>query len=580
MAEDHTLNAVGEPQIKDRETLEAWLETQPREVAVVVAARAALRVLPAIAIDIRWSNSATRQTLATSLLLPVFQALAKSWTTATFGFHFWPAAVSDGFLHEADQAFQEADGIRAAANSVSIVEAAANAAEAVHEENDFTEVVDCAAHAVASAALAVASDGVISYQTYDDFFARSIWDSTGVDILFIKSTIHRYMNNPDEIANSYSLAISSLIRAPLWKHSEPDWLRQNWIQLRQRLEELNSNWQVWIDWFEKRLKGDARDYTIERLFVDVPYEMRGAKPAEINAEITRRIREIEPPTPSSTPGPGFAFTEDWHLDHPPELPNPDELENESIRKQHERLRQRSTMLNGLCGGIENQHPILTGTIADFADAIDRGFDALDIDEVWMTGVGLVEQAYAYRNLNNHGLTPALEPEPAGLLQECSTLYARFIVRFEEGQAILNESAIPAMSADALLDLAAHQRSFIHALRTKYGDLLTDRARRIAELADHQLLKAGMKVDGAVKVSYPVVRNVLVTVGAVIQRVAIPVAGGLVAGGAADGMVSAWLQAFQAESATILGFASNFPELREYFLWLYRRLEDLEKETAS
>jgi hypothetical protein len=40
--------AAGVPDFRDREAVGAWLRTQPREVAVVIAARAALRVAPSV----------------------------------------------------------------------------------------------------------------------------------------------------------------------------------------------------------------------------------------------------------------------------------------------------------------------------------------------------------------------------------------------------------------------------------------------------------------------------------------------------------------------------------------------------
>jgi hypothetical protein len=60
---------------KNRSQLEAWLGKQPPDVAIVLAARAALRVLPV-------AQTAKHEGFTGVLVLPVFRATVFSWVAA------------------------------------------------------------------------------------------------------------------------------------------------------------------------------------------------------------------------------------------------------------------------------------------------------------------------------------------------------------------------------------------------------------------------------------------------------------------------------------------------------------------
>ena len=66
---------------EDKEAVDGWLEAQSSDAAVVFAARAALRVLPALTFS-RWPRSAKRTT--NKIILRVFRAVDAAWAVAAY----------------------------------------------------------------------------------------------------------------------------------------------------------------------------------------------------------------------------------------------------------------------------------------------------------------------------------------------------------------------------------------------------------------------------------------------------------------------------------------------------------------
>jgi hypothetical protein len=43
----------------------------------------------------------------------------------------------------------------------------------------------------------------------------------------------------------------------LWSHGTPHWAADHWQILRAALLDAGEDWDVWTDWYEARLAGDA-----------------------------------------------------------------------------------------------------------------------------------------------------------------------------------------------------------------------------------------------------------------------------------------------------------------------------------
>jgi hypothetical protein len=258
-----------------REDIEHWLKGKPWDVAVVLAARAALRGVPMLVMALGPRGGGANK-VARNIVLPALRGTATPWTAARY-----PASTQD--IAARDEAAEAAEA------------AAAIAADAAADKVAYgstgrgnglgvlyaTEAALAASHAAgarhAEAASAEAADALDSAadaadQMHDD----------GIEIAFAAASA-------DAEAIEHGTSAASLASQPLWPNGEPEWSRGQWIHLRRALLNLHQDWEVWTDWWEARRDGRPSDEALEIPRVLVGDDIWRQGPAVANAEIKRLI---------------------------------------------------------------------------------------------------------------------------------------------------------------------------------------------------------------------------------------------------------------------------------------------------
>ncbi len=207
--------------ITDRASLEAWLRKQPRETAVTIAARAALRVAPLVgkaSREIDHVIGATFRATALSLAAGKNSARASELRAALAPF----ADVDDAAALAVDDAFVAA----------------------------FAADIAAAAFAAASA---------VAYASFVAF--ATALDAAGSDALW-----HEVRFDADAASRDSSRAMAD---RPLWSKGQPNWVADHWAKLQAALSK-GQDWDVWIAWYNDRLRGVSRGEAYDLVFATVP----------------------------------------------------------------------------------------------------------------------------------------------------------------------------------------------------------------------------------------------------------------------------------------------------------------------
>ena len=270
----------GAVDFSERMDIKRWLDRimpaeRQREVAVALAARTALRVLPLAGNKLRYSasarNTATRVLVSPAVVLPTFGAAALAWTAGRY-----PSGVSalrSNYAPVAARRAEDAIGASGPTSSSHAVTAAAFAADTVH----VLDVLGNTQQALDSAFDAAATCATIAHTVVT---ATDMNAATEADAALIDS----------------GRSAAELAGTPLWPKGAPGWAAEAWRSLKSALLAAGEDWDVWTNWYEAGLAGDAahpRNEVLEVARATIPDRIWRQGPAVVNAEIKRLIAEYQ-----------------------------------------------------------------------------------------------------------------------------------------------------------------------------------------------------------------------------------------------------------------------------------------------
>jgi hypothetical protein len=241
-----------------------WLRTRPAEAAIVLAGRAALRVVPAfsLAFDPTGSRMTRRR-----MLLRIFRAVATAWSLSAF-----PGSY-DNLKESARRSLAGLGNVRLPP----VERAAAYALAAIVAPNS-----DTAARAKTAIEYALDAAGAKGKAAFDLMLDAIRTDASLLDQRF----------SPVTLANS-----------KLWPGQVPDWIQELWGELKQRLSTENEGWEVWTRWYDARLAGEFSSDQVELRWAAISEDAWERELATVNRALQALAITAEHPPEQGTSEP-------------------------------------------------------------------------------------------------------------------------------------------------------------------------------------------------------------------------------------------------------------------------------------
>lgn len=236
-------------EIRDEETLRAWLmgrpEAERRKAAVSIALRSACRVMPLY--------EAEPEPIASSFIrpdsLPLIETIVHASLVPV------PAEDAEGFTGAQLRALNARDQTESILSNYSAA-AALGASMETRLKKEVSEIVGNATIAAMHAAERFAASG------------SDIWRAASHDAALIESD-------------------RDLLATPLWHGNPPDWFRDADARMRAIWGREPATWDFWRRWWDGVLSGNQIDWDLQEAVALIPNEIWQSGPKAVAAEIAR-----------------------------------------------------------------------------------------------------------------------------------------------------------------------------------------------------------------------------------------------------------------------------------------------------
>ena len=431
-----TQRAMDTSQISSPEALREWLADKPVEWAQIVASRVALRCIP----DIAWAAEHWVRGPA----IMSFRGVAISWAARNFPAHDMAFSVENAVLADRDSGTVHA-----------VVAAAANNSG------------DAAAAACFAARNAANSANEASYRD-----ARAaVWACIRNDCGWLAV----------RLGDQSSSRVLS--RRSLWLgHALAGWQRE-WRELAHRLHQIDSNYSVWIDWFERRIRGERAAFDIPgdkgrkedkkiliRLAEATDEGFWGKGHEYVNAtlkgwldearERVAPVPEIETP-PQEAGAIAYGVNAHGKLDR---LPPSDQVHLRDVPNQRRSYADLRAATGELLEEGQRLGPRLHPRLERFAQSLPERFEDAEAYLVWRDGIAL-RRLYRAHLAVAHGKDPdptRLDAAAAEGLGGVLDLYNAFAFA-DEGIRAKDETTIPPQERVTAETEAAVARPLVEAI---------------------------------------------------------------------------------------------------------------------
>lgn len=543
--------------------LSSWLThtERTRKELSVFAARAALRVLPALGTELE--SARDMRLVRVRLLLPVFRELAAS-CLAIEG-----TRPNIRRRHEVGAAPDAELGSMIAASSGAAAQAARAAADAAGAaEGD-------AAAAAKAAVSAMRSSLEISIANLSGGESRATQTQSSA----ATQPNHHMIIDANFLSSGGK--VNALAHQPLWHGEEPKWAQELWAELSDHLLTQAEDWEVWIEWYEQRLRGARLGLPLERACAELTERDWNQGPAYLNHKLKEIIAAAQSPEPASDgmppepePGPGPDYgPKQGKLSAVPHLPSPEEFESQV--RLHDQLKGVVGKLTSALQTCRNQYPELANAADEYEELVGAELAEIDVTGVWSVGGSLSAFSRAYaRQATDRTIAEPLEPQVDSALASVVRNHGAFILGFEEGRDLVGRADQFALEPAVIAEIEEPGNVILNEL-TENAELVDERTRKLHRPIRDAVIEYRWQFSRAGYAAYLTVRKAVhamirYTVGegappgvAAATLIGLALGGSTLLGDPNAQFIRAAVPVLREHGAQILAFFNHSPEFRAY-----------------